>query len=142
VLVHRHAILSTERTVVTKPLLPCPPTNCSTSLTSSAFDTNQPLLPFAPTLLVQSREVSIRHLAGCVTTSIVFSTLACSQLIQSVAVVVDCERRVPTPLLVCVCILSRWVHAAIGEEADLPALKCSSHWSLGLYLASVELTTA
>jgi hypothetical protein len=24
------------------------------------------------------------------------------------------------------------------EEPDLPALKCSSHWSLGFYLASVE----
>jgi hypothetical protein len=40
---------------------------------------------------------------------------------------------------VCVCVLSNWVHAAICEGADLPALKCSSHWSLGLYLASVQL---
>jgi hypothetical protein len=29
-------------------------------------------------------------------------------------------------------------HTAIGEGADLPALKCSSHWSVGLYLAHVK----
>jgi hypothetical protein len=34
--------------------------------------------------------------------------------------------------------LSHWVHTAIGEGSDLPPLKCSSHWSLGLYLASVD----
>jgi hypothetical protein len=27
---------------------------------------------------------------------------------------------------------------AVAEVADLPSLKCSSHWSLGLYPASVE----
>jgi hypothetical protein len=38
---------------------------------------------------------------------------------------------------VCVCVLSRWVHAALlCEGPDLPALKYSSHWSFGLYLAS------
>jgi hypothetical protein len=31
---------------------------------------------------------------------------------------------------------SLWVHAAIAELPDLPSLKLSSHWSLGLYLAS------
>jgi hypothetical protein len=35
---------------------------------------------------------------------------------------------------VCVRVLSHWVYAAIDEGPDLPALKCSSHWSLGLYL--------
>jgi hypothetical protein len=42
-------------------------------------------------------------------------------------------------LCVCigVCVLSHWVQVAIDEGLDLPALKCSSHWSLGLYLASV-----
>jgi hypothetical protein len=40
---------------------------------------------------------------------------------------------------VSVCVLSHWVHAAKGEGSDLPALKCSSHWSLGLYPAYVEL---
>jgi hypothetical protein len=34
--------------------------------------------------------------------------------------------------------LSHWVHTAIGEGPDLPALTCSSHWSLGLYLATVD----
>jgi hypothetical protein len=29
-------------------------------------------------------------------------------------------------------------HTAIGEGPHLPALTCSSHWSLGLYLASVD----
>jgi hypothetical protein len=33
------------------------------------------------------------------------------------------------------CVLSHWVHAAIVEVPDLPSPKCSSHWSLGLYLA-------
>jgi hypothetical protein len=33
---------------------------------------------------------------------------------------------------VCVCVLSHWVHAARVEVPDLPSLKCSSHWSLGL----------
>jgi hypothetical protein len=35
----------------------------------------------------------------------------------------------------CLC-LSHWVHAAIGEVSDLLSLKCSPHWSLGVYLAS------
>jgi hypothetical protein len=39
---------------------------------------------------------------------------------------------------VCVCVLSHWVHTAIGEGSDLPALKCLPHRSLGLYLASVD----
>jgi hypothetical protein len=39
---------------------------------------------------------------------------------------------------VCVCVLSHWVHAAIVEVLDLPSLKWSSHWSLGLFPASVE----
>ena len=38
---------------------------------------------------------------------------------------------------VCVCVLSHWVHAAIVEVPDLPSLKCSSHWSPGLFPASV-----
>jgi hypothetical protein len=38
---------------------------------------------------------------------------------------------------VCVCALSHWVHAAMVEVPDLPSLKCSSHWSLGLFPASV-----
>jgi hypothetical protein len=42
-------------------------------------------------------------------------------------------------LLWYVCVLSRWVHSAVAEVSDLPSLKCSSHWSLGLYPASVEL---
>jgi hypothetical protein len=42
------------------------------------------------------------------------------------------------------CLRLRWrfeslVHAAIGEGPHLPALKCTSHWFLGLYLASVEV---
>jgi hypothetical protein len=36
--------------------------------------------------------------------------------------------------------LSRWVHAAICEGLDLPALKCLSNWSLGLCPVSVEET--
>jgi hypothetical protein len=40
---------------------------------------------------------------------------------------------------VCVCVLSHWVHAAMDEVPDLPSLKCSSHWSLGLCPASVEV---
>ena len=40
---------------------------------------------------------------------------------------------------VCFCVLSHWVHAAIFEVPHLPSLKCSSHWSLGLYPASVEI---
>jgi len=40
---------------------------------------------------------------------------------------------------VCVCVLSHWAHAAIVEVPDLPSLKCSSHWFLGLYPASVLL---
>jgi hypothetical protein len=39
---------------------------------------------------------------------------------------------------VCVCVLSHWVHAAMDEVPDLPSLKCSSHWSLGLCPASVQ----
>jgi hypothetical protein len=35
--------------------------------------------------------------------------------------------------------LSHWVHAAIGEGSNLSALKCSSHWFLGSYLASIEV---
>jgi hypothetical protein len=38
---------------------------------------------------------------------------------------------------VCVCVLSDWVRAAICERPDLPALKCSFHWYLGLCLTSV-----
>jgi hypothetical protein len=38
---------------------------------------------------------------------------------------------------VCVCGLSHWVHAAIVEVPDLPSLKCSSYWSIGLYPACV-----
>jgi hypothetical protein len=39
----------------------------------------------------------------------------------------------------CVCILSHCgVHAVIVEVAVLPSLKCSSHWSLGLYPASAH----
>jgi hypothetical protein len=41
---------------------------------------------------------------------------------------------------VCVCVLSHWVHAGIGEVPDLPTLKCSSHWSLGLHTASVDVS--
>jgi hypothetical protein len=41
---------------------------------------------------------------------------------------------------VCICVLSHWVHAAIGEGPNLPAFKCSSHWNLGLYLASFTCT--
>jgi hypothetical protein len=41
---------------------------------------------------------------------------------------------------VCVCVVSHWVHAAIDEGPDLPAFKCSSHWNLGLYLASFTCT--
>jgi hypothetical protein len=37
------------------------------------------------------------------------------------------------------CVLSHWVHAAIVEVPDLPSLKCSSYWSLGLYPASVDV---
>jgi hypothetical protein len=37
---------------------------------------------------------------------------------------------------VCVCVLRHWIHAAMDEAADLP--KCSSHWSLELFPASVE----
>jgi hypothetical protein len=36
----------------------------------------------------------------------------------------------------CGCVLSHWIHAAIVEVPNLPSLKCSSHWSLGLYPAS------
>jgi hypothetical protein len=50
----------------------------------------------------------------------------------------------PRPTLghrcVCVCVLSHWVHwvhVAIVEVPHLPSLKCSSHWSLGLYPACV-----
>ena len=39
---------------------------------------------------------------------------------------------------VCVCVLSHWVHAAIFEVPHLLSLKCSSHWSLGLFPASVR----
>jgi hypothetical protein len=39
---------------------------------------------------------------------------------------------------VCVCVLSQWAHRAVASVLDLPSLKCSSHWSLGLYPASVE----
>jgi hypothetical protein len=39
---------------------------------------------------------------------------------------------------VCVCVLSHWVHAAMDDAPDLPSLECSSHWSLGLFPASVE----
>jgi hypothetical protein len=41
---------------------------------------------------------------------------------------------------VCVCVLSHWVHAAIAEVPDLSTLKCSSHWSLGLHTASVDVS--
>jgi hypothetical protein len=41
---------------------------------------------------------------------------------------------------VCVCVLSDRVHAAICEGPYLPALKRSSHKSLGLYLASVNVS--
>jgi len=41
---------------------------------------------------------------------------------------------------ICVCILSLWVHAAIAEVPDLSTLKCSSHWSLGLHTASVDVS--
>jgi hypothetical protein len=34
-----------------------------------------------------------------------------------------------------VCVVSHWVHAAIGEGPALPALRCASHWSLGLHLS-------
>jgi hypothetical protein len=37
----------------------------------------------------------------------------------------------------CVCVLDLWIHAAIVDVPDLPSLKRSSHWSLGLYPASV-----
>jgi hypothetical protein len=49
------------------------------------------------------------------------------------------HHRPPVSFLVCVCVcvLSHWVRTAIGEVPDLPSLKCSSHWSLGLYSASV-----
>jgi hypothetical protein len=43
------------------------------------------------------------------------------------------------PVCVCVCVLSHYVHAAIVDVLDLPSLKCSSHWSLGLYPAYVLL---
>jgi hypothetical protein len=39
---------------------------------------------------------------------------------------------------VCVCVLSHWVRTVMSEGSDLLALKFSPHWSLGLYLASVE----
>jgi hypothetical protein len=39
---------------------------------------------------------------------------------------------------VSVCVLSHCVHAAMDEAPDLPSLKCSSHWSLGLFPASVR----
>jgi hypothetical protein len=42
-------------------------------------------------------------------------------------------------VIVCVCVLSHWVLATLGEGPDLPALKCSSHRSLGLYLTSVKM---
>ena len=45
-----------------------------------------------------------------------------------------------TFVCVCVCVLSHWVHAAIDKVPDLTSLKCSSHWPLGLYIASVALT--
>jgi hypothetical protein len=40
----------------------------------------------------------------------------------------------------CVCVLSHWVHTTIDQGSDLPALKCSSHWSLGLFPVSVVHT--
>jgi hypothetical protein len=39
---------------------------------------------------------------------------------------------------VCVCVLSHWVYTAMCEGPNLPTLKYSSHWSLGLHLASVD----
>jgi hypothetical protein len=42
-----------------------------------------------------------------------------------------------TKVCVCVCVLSHWFHAAIVEVPDLPTLKFSSHWFLGLFPASV-----
>jgi hypothetical protein len=38
----------------------------------------------------------------------------------------------------CVCVLIHRVRAAAVEVPNLPSLKCSSHWSLGLYPASVD----
>jgi hypothetical protein len=38
---------------------------------------------------------------------------------------------------VCVCVLCHWVYTTINEGSDLPALKCSSQWSLALFSASV-----
>jgi hypothetical protein len=48
------------------------------------------------------------------------------------------HRSVPS-VCVGVCFWSHWVHAATVEVPDLPSLKCSSHWSLGLYPAPIEV---
>ena len=36
---------------------------------------------------------------------------------------------------------SHWVHTAICEEPDLPALKNSSHWSLGLCMSALKCSS-
>jgi hypothetical protein len=38
-----------------------------------------------------------------------------------------------------VCVLSHWFQTTMNLRSDLPAVKCSSHWSLGLYPAAVEV---
>jgi hypothetical protein len=54
----------------------------------------------------------------------------------------DCDAGEDVPMqadviCVCVCVLSHWALAAIVEVPYFPSLKCSSHWSLGLFPASV-----